>query len=240
MKRDLEANKNKEWVIAMWHHPPYTMGSHNSDEQSDLYKARQTFIPLLERYGVDMVICGHSHDYERSKLMHGHYGKEKTFNSTVNNVSTSSGLYNGTNNSCPYIKDPVTNRGTVYVVNGGSSEVGGIQKEFPHNAMCYSSNKYGGTNIIEVQGNRLDVKWICEDGVIRDHFTMMKDVNKKSVIKLKKGQSTILTASYVGNYEWNNKQKTKSIKVAPLVTSTFTVRDKFNCIRDSFEIVVSD
>ena len=31
VKKDLEANKNKTWVIAYWHHPPYTMGSPNSD-----------------------------------------------------------------------------------------------------------------------------------------------------------------------------------------------------------------
>jgi len=239
IKKDLEANKNKGWVIAMWHHPPYTMGSHNSDEQSDLYKTRQNFLPLLERYGVDLVICGHSHLYERSKLMHGHYGKEATFDPLKHNVSQPSGLYDGSGNSCPYIKDE-TNKGTVYVVNGGSSEVGGIQPAFPHNAMYYSNNTYGGINMIEVNGNRLDMKWICEDGVIRDHFTMMKNVNKRSTIHLKKGKSAILTASFVGDYEWNNKQKTKSIKVSPTATSTFTVRDKFNCIRDTFDVIVSN
>jgi hypothetical protein len=31
---------------------------------------------------------------------------------------------------------------------------------------------------MEVDGNKLDVKWICADGKIRDHFTMMKDVEK--------------------------------------------------------------
>jgi acid phosphatase type 7 len=240
IKKDLEANKNKEWIIAMWHHPPYTMGSHNSDEQSDMYKTRENFLPLLERYGVDMVICGHSHLYERSKLMQGHFGKEATFSAKNNDVSTSSGLYNGSENSCPYIKNGNANKGTVYIVNGGSSEVGDIQKNFPHDAMYYSSNTYGGTNMIEVQGNRIDVKWICEDGVIRDHFTMMKNVNKHSVIHLKKGQSTTLTASYIGDYEWNNKSKSRSIKVSPETTSTFTVHDKYGCIQDNFEVLISD
>ena len=98
----------------------------------------------------------------------------------------------------------------------------------------------GGTNIIEVRDNRLDVKWICEDGVVRDQFTMMKNVNKGSVINIKKGQSVTLTASFVGNYEWNNKQKTRSIKVSPAVTSTYSVQDKYGCIQDRFEVIVTD
>ncbi len=238
VKRDLEANQGKDWVIAMWHHPPYTMGSHNSDEQSDCYKARQTFVPILERYGVDMVICGHSHDYERSKLMYGHYGMEKTFDAKKHHLSSSSGRYDGSKNSCPYIKDPATNKGTVYLVNGGSSEVGGIQKEFPHDAMYYSSNLHGGTNIIEVHDNRLDVKWICEDGIIRDHFTMMKYVNTESITHIGKGESATLTASFIGDYQWNTKQKTRSIKVKPVKTTTFTVHDKSGCIKDIFKVIV--
>jgi acid phosphatase type 7 len=238
IKKDLEANKNKGWVIALWHHPPYSMGSHNSDEQSDMYKIRQNFLPLLERYNIDLVICGHSHLYERSKLISGHFGKQGTFNSD-NVVSNSSGLYDGSANSCPYIKNE-HNRGAVYLVNGGSSEVGGVQKTFPHTAMYYSNNIYGGTNMLEVQGNRLDMKWITEDGVIRDHFTMMKNVNKKSVVHLKKGESTTLTASFVGDYEWNNKQNLRSIKVAPAATTTYTVHDKQGCIQDTFDVVVSE
>jgi len=240
VKKDLDANKNKDWIVVMWHHPPYTMGSHNSDWQSDCYRTRKGFLPILERYGVDLVICGHSHDYERSKLMAGHYGKENTFDPVINNVSTSSGKYDGSKNSCPYIKDEHSNKGTVYLVNGGSSELGGIQKEYPHNAMYYSNYKFGGTNIIEVQGNRLDVKWVCEDGIIRDHFTMMKNVNKKEVVKIKKGKSATLTASFVGDYKWSNNEKTRSIKVSPDVTSIYSVHDKYGCVQDRFEVVVTD
>jgi Icc-related predicted phosphoesterase len=132
IKKDLEANKNKMWVVALWHHPPYSMGSHNSDEQDELIKIRENLLPVLERYQVDLVICGHSHLYERSKLMEGHYGKEATFEESKNNLSTSSGRFDTSSNSCPYIKATDKNNGTVYVVNGGSSELGGIQKSFPH------------------------------------------------------------------------------------------------------------
>lgn len=173
IKKDLEANKNKGWVVAYWHHPPYTMGSHNSDEESELGDVREKLLPILERYGVDLVLCGHSHVYERTRLMKGYFGKEADFNEKKYNLGSSSGLNDGSTNADPYIKD-ASNQGTVYVVTGSAGPVGGIQKSFPHAAMYYSNGTIGGATMLEVQGNKLEVKWICADGVIRDHFTMMK------------------------------------------------------------------
>ena len=32
---------------------------------------RQAYQPLFDEYGVDLVVCGHEHDYERSLAVHG-------------------------------------------------------------------------------------------------------------------------------------------------------------------------
>src|SRR5579875_3795621 len=48
IKKDLAANKNKGWIVAFWHHPPYSMGSHNSNEQGELIKIRENFLRILE------------------------------------------------------------------------------------------------------------------------------------------------------------------------------------------------
>ena len=173
IKKDLAANKNKDWVVAYWHHPPYTMGSHNSDEESELGEIRKNVLPILERYGVDLVLCGHSHVYERTRLIKGYYGNEAAFNEAKYNLSSSSALDDGSDNSGPYLKDS-TNKGTVYVVTGSAGPVGGIQKSFPHAAMYYSNGSIGGATMLEVQGSKLEIKWICADGVIRDHFTILK------------------------------------------------------------------
>ena len=69
---DLAAN-DKEWVIAFWHNPPYSKGSADSDEQRRSINLRRNAVPILERYGVDLVLTGHSHSYERSYLIDGHY-----------------------------------------------------------------------------------------------------------------------------------------------------------------------
>src|SRR5205814_1778512 len=102
VKKDLQAN-NKTWVIAYWHHPPYSMGSRNSDIDDELWKIRQNFIRILERYGVDLVMCGHSHVYERSYLLNNYYGKEADFDIVTDTKSSSSGRYDGSPNSSPYV-----------------------------------------------------------------------------------------------------------------------------------------
>lgn len=174
IKKDLAANKNKGWVVAYWHHPPYTMGSHSSDKEEELVKIRENFIGILERAGVNLVLNGHSHDYERSRLMRGHYGPENSFDPKKHNLSSSSGKNDGTKNSAPYVISAAKNVGTVYVVSGSAGKLGGQQAEFPHNAMYYSDADHGGACILDVQDNRLELKWVCADGQIRDQFTIIK------------------------------------------------------------------
>src|SRR5688500_6807269 len=43
----------REWIVAFWHHPPYTKGSHDSDTESQLKKMRMEINPILEQGGVD-------------------------------------------------------------------------------------------------------------------------------------------------------------------------------------------
>lgn len=240
IKQDLAADTSK-WRVAYWHHPPYTMGSHNSDTETELINMRQNFIKILERYKVDLILTGHSHDYERSKLMKGHYGNEASFNASTHHLSSSSAKYDGSSNSCPYHKNQSNaHNGTVYIVAGSAGQLGGTQASFPHNAMYYSDATNGGSLVLEVEDNRLDGKWVCADGNIRDKFTMVKDVSKTTNLTIGSAQSTVLTASWVGNYSWNSgSQTTKSITVAPTVDTTYTVTDGVGCITDVFNITIS-
>jgi hypothetical protein len=174
IRKDLEKASHAEWIIAYWHHPPYTMGSHNSDTEQELVDIREKFIPVLDEYGIDIVLGGHSHDYERSRLMYGYYGKDSGFNRADFNISDLSGIADTITNKGAYLKESLRAKGTVYVVSGSSGKLGGMQKIFPHKAMYFSDATHGGVSYIEVTGNKLSFKWICADGVIRDQFTMVK------------------------------------------------------------------
>jgi hypothetical protein len=240
IKKDLAAN-TKKWTIAYWHHPPYTMGSHNSDNSSELVNIRQRFIRILERLGVDVILCGHSHDYERSYFLNGYYGNESSFSVSAHTKSGGSGKYDGSSNSCPYFPAAGANHGTVYVVSGSAGASGGTQSGYPHNAMPWSVND-GGMTYIEVQENRLDHKFIRMNGTVWDKFTIMKDVKKTTSRSIASGTPTTLTASWPsGTYRWSNGSTTRSITVSPTSSTTYTVSDNTSgaCVSDVFNITVT-
>ncbi|WP_255035553.1 metallophosphoesterase family protein [Lacihabitans soyangensis] len=241
LKADLAANTQK-WTIVYWHHPPYTMGSHNSDSELELRYIREKVLPILERNNVDLVLCGHSHNYERTRLIKGHYGLESSFSPTSHNKSNSSGRYDGTADSCPYEKTSgLPNKGIVYVVAGSAGWVTSKQATYPHDATVYSNSETGGSIYLEIEGNRLDSKWISENGTVADQFTIMKDVNKNSEIEIAPNQSSVnLQASWIGDYIWNNPAgNTKTIQINPIIGQQYFVEDSRQCLRDTFLIKVN-
>jgi 3',5'-cyclic AMP phosphodiesterase CpdA len=54
------------WKIATMHHPAYSGGYHGSS-----LDVREAFSPIFERYGVQLVLAGHDHDYQRSQSING-------------------------------------------------------------------------------------------------------------------------------------------------------------------------
>ncbi|MFL5765121.1 MAG: metallophosphoesterase [Bacteroidia bacterium] len=239
LKNDLAANTQK-WTIVYFHHPPYSMGSHNSDTETELADIRQELVPILDRYHVDLVLSGHSHTYERSHFIHGYYGMESAYDSLLYAVSNSSGRYDGTVNSCPYIKNAGTDyRGTVYTVAGTASKLSTSQVSYPHAAMYCSNDSVGASVAVKVKGNRLDLKMIGADGVIYDHFTMFRDVNKNTDTTILAGQSISLSSSWEGTHIWNYPMLSgQNVTVTPDSSVTITVTDSTGCLSDVFSIHV--
>jgi len=58
LKRDL-STRRAEWTFVMPHEPMFNVGGHGSKW------GREDFLPVLEEHGVDFVVAGHSHLYER-------------------------------------------------------------------------------------------------------------------------------------------------------------------------------
>jgi predicted MPP superfamily phosphohydrolase len=233
LKRDLAANK-LPWTIAYWHHPPYTMGSHNSDTEAALLLIRQNVLRILERNKVELVLCGHSHSYERSYLINNYYGLEANFDKKIHTIDSSSAKYNGEVNSCPYLKNGENEIGTLYIVSGSAGQLGGSQATFPHNAMYFSDVTNGGSLILEIEDNRLDAKFLCADGAIRDNFSILKNVNKTHHLQVQSGDTLTLTASWIGSYKWSNHQNTPNIKVIPNSPISYFVSDSLQCLKDEF------
>lgn len=239
---DLAAN-TKKWTIAYWHHPPYTKTSHNSDSESDLIAIRQNFITYLESRGVDLIINGHSHGYERGYLLKNFTGSWTSFTPGTHAVSMSSATYTS-NTTCPYMYSSTpANHGTVYVVAGSTGASGITHTGFAANAFPFSVND-GGIFYFEVEDNRLDAKMLRRNGTIFDQFTIMKDVAPINNYNYTVAVNTpvTLTATWPGtNHSWSTAATSRAINFTPNVagTTNFTVTDAVGCITDNFSIVAS-
>jgi hypothetical protein len=163
---------DQPWVVAFWHHPPYSKGSHNSDSESQLREMRQNALPILEAGGVDLVLGGHSHSYERSFLIDGHYGTSSSFNAG-NQIDDGDGREAGDGayeKPGGLIGDP--NQGAVYIVAGNAGKISGGSLNHP--AMFLSSNRLGSV-VLDIDGGQLDATFLDNSGAVRDSFTIIKE-----------------------------------------------------------------
>ena len=166
LAQDLAATDRK-WIVAFWHHPPYTKGSHDSDDPADsggrMQDMRQNAMPVLEAGGVDLVLNGHSHSYERSFLIDGHYGLSTTFDASMKKDGSLG----------PYAKpvERTPHAGEVVAVAGSSAQASGGPLNHP--AMAYSLNALGSL-VLDISADTLRARFLDDSGVVRDDFALVK------------------------------------------------------------------
>jgi PKD repeat protein len=181
------ADVTEDWIIVTFHHPPYSKGGHDSDDPLDsngrLIWMRENAVPIFDDYGVDLVLTGHSHSYERSYLIDGHYGDSTTFQESMKK-DPGDGNDNGVDGpyikplrgDVPYLAD---GDGVVFTVSGSASgltpgkaiDLGGTEPNHP--AMVISLLELGSV-VLDVNGNRLDAKFLTAAGEVLDEFTVFK------------------------------------------------------------------
>lgn len=242
LKQDLQQNQ-QEWTVAFWHHAPYTKGSHNSDNpfpylDYELPQIREHIVPILERYGVDLILCGHSHSYERSYLLNGHYGKSTTL-SASHKLDAGKGDFV---TDCPYHKKTLAskaNKGTVYAVVGVSGKVGDTSSGWPHPAMVSSSISHYGSLILTVNHNRLDAKFLTSNQIVFDQFAIIKNAGGKKTIPFCQGEELVLHSSFPHtNYFWQpTNTQSESLTLQPFFNSVYFGGDAMGCIKDTFQLV---
>lgn len=155
LRQDLRAAKNRgqRWLIAFWHRPPYSGGSHDDDDD-----IRREFVPVVEAEGVDLILNGHSHVAERSFMLNNH----QILNQSL----------------AQYPKKGF-DKGTVYVVSGAGGEINPIESR--HQLMAFQLGDVCGYESIYINGDTLRGGWITDQGQVRDQFTMIKSGGTVSV-----------------------------------------------------------
>jgi hypothetical protein len=173
LERDLAAS-GAEWKIAFLHIPPYSTGEHDSDRVERQINVRENALPILERHGVDLVLTGHSHGYQRSFLIRGHWGPSTSWDPSVHLVDGGDGCPDDERVAeCSGRGDgPYTGEGTVYAIVGNSSrptEDGPMN----HPVVAHSVLHREGSLVIDVDGRRLEARALLGDGAIADRFVIL-------------------------------------------------------------------
>lgn len=103
-----------DWIIVQMHQDALSSSSNGNGSDKGI---RETWLPLFDRYGVDLVLCGHDHDYERSWPVRGcnhHVGRDAATGASVDTcqpqpVTTAEPTAGGFD----------TSRGTIHLILGG-------------------------------------------------------------------------------------------------------------------------
>ena len=161
---DLEgasANSNIRWIIVNLHSPLYSSPNTCGDSGCSGDKSlRDVYHPLFDRYGVDLVLEGHVHDYQRSYPIW--YNPKDSSSPLVTNCEKNS--YN----------DPI---GQIYAIVGtGGVNLHGLSGKAPYTASQQDS--IFGTLNMHFTDMKFDAKFLANDGSIRDEFSVTKTVNK--------------------------------------------------------------
>ncbi|MEY2407409.1 MAG: acid phosphatase type 7 [Verrucomicrobiota bacterium] len=167
LKMDLERTK-ADWVIAYFHHPPYTKGTHNSDREKQLIEMRTHMMPILESGGVDLVLTGHSHIYERSMLMDGAYATPTVAEGVIYDDREGDPKKDG-----PYRKSAgiTPNSGAIQIVAGHGGTTLGRKGTMPVMRKIVVEH---GSCLIDISGDTLHGTMINKFGEVRDEFGLVK------------------------------------------------------------------
>ena len=176
LKEDLE-NQTGDWLIACMHRPFHSGGHHRTDDEQDPQDRRNDWLTVLEDHGVDLILQGHNHVYERSYLLDNLIGKT----TSLTDANVIDGGLGREDAGGPYRKKKnLPHRGTIFVeVPGGgvASKDFELYSIFP---VHYNGYEYEGSLVVDVNGNRMDVKFLCnepdeEGSHVRDYFTLIKE-----------------------------------------------------------------
>ncbi|MGE7433257.1 purple acid phosphatase family protein [Kitasatospora sp. NPDC001175] len=135
------ADPQIDWIVVCMHQ--VVISTADKFNGADL-GIRETWVPLFDKYGVDLVVCGHEHHYERS---HPIRGQQPTDTRTPIPVATDTEVID-------------TSKGTVHMVIGG----GGTSA--PSNQLLYSPARcrvITGVGPVDSATGKRPPKYVIED-----------------------------------------------------------------------------
>jgi hypothetical protein len=170
------ANSSINWIVAFVHVPMYSSHYQDPDLSTKIVEA---YHPLFDKYGVDLVLQGHDHNYQRSYPL----------------------KYNPSNSSIPTVtsvqKNNYTNpSGQIYAIVGtGGVSLDSLRGQAPF-IVTQQDIAHGILNIDMLNnGKTLKATFYANDGVVDDQFVINKTgTNNTSALNLTSVNVTNTTA----------------------------------------------
>jgi predicted phosphodiesterase len=163
VQKDLEkaaSDPNIDWIIAFYHRLAYSSPA----LLNSIAKIRDTYHPLFEKYDVDLVMQGHSHNYQRTFPI----------------------MYNGLNTAGPIITEYnktsyINPSGQIFATVGTAGAPDIHRFSAPQNRFtAVEFNAFGFLNIdVLHNGTMLEGKFYENNGTIKDQFMITKSSNKE-------------------------------------------------------------
>jgi hypothetical protein len=128
------------WKVVFFHHPPWSSGEHGSQ-----MTMRREFTPIFETRGVDLVLTGHDHNYERTKPLKGE----------------------------AVVSDSTPGAITYFVVGSGGATLRQFAGSTPSWTAMRSDQAIGYLDV-KVEGGTLSARLVNPGGAVVDSYTKSK------------------------------------------------------------------
>ena len=227
IEKDLKAaseNENTDWIVVTNYGPFYTSPSAHP-AKNDI---RNIYHPLFDRYGVDLVLNGHNHNYQRTYPLT--FNVDKTSTPTITNAFTTG--YNGNNDGIVYAIVGTAGEGfhplqgrESYMATQFEGKFGFLNIEIsngnPHTKLTATFYDNKGSNVLdeftiekEIKDMKSEVKYINAD-TKATNVLPLKGNNTDNMPQQTNG-NTVIEASNILPVKNNNVSNSGNYKILPL------------------------
>ncbi|MDW0267320.1 MAG: metallophosphoesterase, partial [Nitrososphaeraceae archaeon] len=165
--RNAANNPDIKWIVVNMHNPFYS--SQNECKASGCEgdkDFRESFHPLFDKYGVDLVLEGHVHNYQRSFPLA--FNQQKSGEPIVTSASKTD--YNNPS-------------GAIFAIVGtGGVNLHGLSDKAPF--MAFQQDSKFGVLYIHFSDDKIDAKFVTNEGETLDHFSISKTAKKKIIERI--------------------------------------------------------
>jgi glucose/arabinose dehydrogenase len=196
VKRDLQKSASDpdiNWIVVFYHRLAYTSPA----LVDSIPILRDTYHPLFQKYGVDLVMQAHSHNYQRTYPIQ--FNRDDSLNPIITDKNTAN-YYNP--------------KGQIFTITGtaGAPDIHNFTgPAAPYTAVQFNAYGFLDINVIH-NGTVIEGNFYENNGTVKDHFTIEKPKkDNKQNESSSPSTSTSLSLEPTLNNAYKNKFRVETV-----------------------------